>query len=432
MKYFFTIFFIGTTIVLGAQSYTSYFTGNSTNITTTPQGGVCLMGGASEHDGAMRWFLNRADGGDVLVLRASGSDGYQNYFYSELGVSINSVETIVFNQASAANDPDLHTKIEQAEAIWFAGGDQWNYISHWRNTPIASLINEAIQDRNIVIGGTSAGMAILGSHYFSAQNGTITSSAALSNPYDNRVQVDSTSFLQVPFLEGVVTDTHYDAPVRKGRHLVFLARALTDYGIEARGIACNEYTGVCIDENGLARVFGEYPTFPEAAFFLQVNCELSDFSPENCSPNNPLQWNRDGAAVKVYKAFGTSDGTNTFDLSDWKTGNGGTWEHWSASLGFFIDGSGTPINCTVVSVEELVDEVRITISPNPIQGRFNLEATQEIRSVKIFDIKGKLLLSKEQLSGTSLQVDSTHLPSGVLYLEVQTKSGATQQKIIKQ
>ena len=50
-----------------AQGYTSYFTGNATDVVTSPQGGVCLMGGAGEDDNAMAWFLERVDGGDVLV-----------------------------------------------------------------------------------------------------------------------------------------------------------------------------------------------------------------------------------------------------------------------------------------------------------------------------------------------------------------------------
>ena len=90
---------------LFAQNYTSYFTGNTTDIVTTPTRGICLMGGASEYDDAMRWFLNRANGGDVLVLRASGADGYNAYFYTDLGVTLNSVETIVFNNANASTDP---------------------------------------------------------------------------------------------------------------------------------------------------------------------------------------------------------------------------------------------------------------------------------------------------------------------------------------
>jgi len=94
------------------------------------------MGGASEDDNAMTWFLQQANGGDILVLRTSGSDGYNNYMYSELSAGVNSVETIVFNNSSASNESYIHQKIQQAEAIWFAGGDQWNYISYWRKAPL--------------------------------------------------------------------------------------------------------------------------------------------------------------------------------------------------------------------------------------------------------------------------------------------------------
>ncbi|MFN3875490.1 MAG: hypothetical protein ACK4L7_06225 [Flavobacteriales bacterium] len=65
-----------------AQTYAGYFTGSTTDLVTAPQGGLCLMGGATESDPAMVWFLQRAAGGDVLVLRASGSDGYNDHFYS--------------------------------------------------------------------------------------------------------------------------------------------------------------------------------------------------------------------------------------------------------------------------------------------------------------------------------------------------------------
>ena len=87
-----------------SQPYTTYFTGSSMDVIASPEGGVCLMGGATEDDEAMKWFLNRADGGDVLVLRTSGSDGYNDYMYSQLGITLNSVETIVFNGTFAVND----------------------------------------------------------------------------------------------------------------------------------------------------------------------------------------------------------------------------------------------------------------------------------------------------------------------------------------
>lgn len=327
------------------QSYLSYFIGNSVDKITNPDGGVCLMGGSVENDEAMKWFIKRANGGDVLVLRASGSDGYNNYLFSDLGVELNSVESIVFKDSIASYDPYIQQRVQQAEAIWMAGGDQWNYVSYWRNSPIDSLINDGIKNRNIVIGGTSAGMAVQGGFYFSARNNTVTSATALANPYDERITVDSADFIQNNYLLDVVTDTHYGQRNRKGRHLTFLARILVDAGFKAKGIACNERTAVCIDYKGIARVYGSFPDYKTTAYFIQPNCELEDFQPENCTPNTPLHWNIDGKAIKVYAVDGTMDGTKYFDLSDWKTGQGGRWGNWYVDRGTLIEETGTPIDC---------------------------------------------------------------------------------------
>lgn len=337
----FNLFFLG----LGAQSYTSYLTGSNTDMKTDPAGGVCLMGGASENDAAMRWFLQRAKGGDILVIRASGSDGYNDYLFSELGVPVNSVETIVFHNEQAAFDSYVQAKIQQAEAIWMAGGNQWKYVSYWRNTPVDSLINLAIRDRNIVIGGTSAGMAIQGGVYFSAENGTITSPLALANPYDDKIKIDSSRFIQNDYLGEVITDTHYDARNRKGRHASFLARMITDYGMRAKGIACDEYTAVCIDKDGIARVFGGHPQYNDNVYFIQTNCELKVPNPETCVPNQVLHWDLNGEALKVYRVKGTPSGSYTFDLKDWSTGQGGSWLHWSIRNGVFLESPGTQISC---------------------------------------------------------------------------------------
>lgn len=67
--------------------------------------------------------------------------------YSQLGVVVNSVQTIVFNQAAASFDPYVIRQLANAEALWFAGGDQWDYVSYWKNTPIDSTINYLINTK---------------------------------------------------------------------------------------------------------------------------------------------------------------------------------------------------------------------------------------------------------------------------------------------
>lgn len=391
------------------------------------------MGGATESDPAMRWFLQRASGGDVLVLRASGSNGYNNYLYNELGVSVNSVETIVFNIAAAANEEYIHQKIKQAEAIWFAGGDQWRYISYWRNTTIGRLINEAIQDRNIVIGGTSAGMAILGEIYFSAQNGTITSAQALSNPYDPKMAVDSAFFLDVPYLQNTITDTHYDSRSRKGRHITFLARMVQDFGIEARGIACEEYTAVCIDENGIARVFGNHPQNDDNAFFIQVNCELAASGPEHCSPGESLTWDRQGVAVKTYQLKGTPLGQNTFNLQDWTSGAGGSWQRWYVKDGIFLEKSSEAPNCLPVNTDHPTDQGRLQLFPNPGNEQLHIKMlSQEIKAISLLDSQARPLLVKRGTLGNVATLSIADISPGIYFLHVSTKAGNWTRKWIKQ
>ena len=79
------------------------------------------------------------------------------------------------------------------------------------------------------------------------------------------------------YLEHVVTDTHYDDPDRRGRQVAFLAHLATDQGHRFWGIAAEEYTAVCVDTAGIARVFGGYPQDQDFAYFLQITCEATNY-----------------------------------------------------------------------------------------------------------------------------------------------------------
>jgi cyanophycinase-like exopeptidase len=386
MKYVIFLFFFYS-IKIFSQNYTSYFTGNPTDLLTNPKGGICLMGGASEDDNAMKWFLEGANGGDVLVLRATGADGYNDYLFSSLGINVNSVETIVCNNANASSDSYVISKINQAEAIWFAGGNQWTYISYWRNSPVSQAINQAIQERNIVIGGTSAGMAIQGKYYFSAENGTVTSNTATANPFASSVTVDSTSFIQHEILQNVITDTHFDNPDRKGRLVSFLSRIYLDYGVSGYAIACDEYTAVCIDTTGHARVFGGYPNYDDNAYFVQVNCELTNQAPEVCSPGNALTWNHNGQAIKAIQIKGDAAGSNTFDLNLWETTSTGIWYNWSVLNGVFQESIGIDPNCLGLGLtEESNLNIEVDCYPNPVVSILSIKGPPA-------NFKGKIVIS---------------------------------------
>lgn len=324
---------------LSGQTHTTWRLGSPTSIDVTPTFGVCLMGGGSEHPAAAAWFLERANGGDVVVLRTSGADGYNAFFYEELGVPINSVTTIRFEAPEAAESPDVLAALAEAEAVWIAGGDQSEYLDYWAGTALEAALQDLVSSRQGAIGGTSAGMAVLGEGIFGAGAGTVYSDEALEDPFNPWMDVQWQSFLDVPGLRSVITDTHYDDPDRRGRHVAFMARLAADGATSMPlGIACDEYTAVCIDAEGLARCFGDWPQYDDFVYFLRPTCEHPGI-PESCEPGEALAWgSAEEPALAVWRAAASSEGTASFDLSAWNAGGTdgeGTWESW------WVPGDGT-------------------------------------------------------------------------------------------
>jgi cyanophycinase len=170
------------------------------------------------------------------------------------------VATLIIPAREAALAPEAARTIRQAEAIFIAGGDQSNYINFWTDTPVQSALNDAIA-RGVPIGGTSAGLAVLGEFVYSAQNDlpngpNLTSAAALANPFHNQITITK-NFLQIAPLRSVITDSHFSSRDRLGRTLVFLARILqTGDSKIARGIGIDEHTAVLLQPDGSATVSG--------------------------------------------------------------------------------------------------------------------------------------------------------------------------------
>ncbi len=417
-----------------AQSYTSFFTGDKKDIITNSKGACVLMGGATENDNAMKWFLSHSDGGDVVVLRASGSDGYNTYIYSDLGVKVNSVETILFNSVLASYDPYVINQIRNAEALWIAGGDQWNYFSFWKGTPIDTAINYLINEKHVPVGGTSAGMAIMGSIINTAQNGGVTSEGALGDPYNDYVTISNAPFINEPHLKNVITDTHYDNPDRKGRHIAFIARAMKDYGVAAKGIACDEYTAICIEENGMARVFGDYPSKEDFAYFIQPNCAMPNEA-EVCNSGQPLTWDRSQQAIKVYKVPGTASGQNTFDLNEWLKGSGGSWENWCITKGVLqINTSGSEPNCTPVSTNNLSGEDKLLkIYPSTTNDVVTVSTSQNINWHSLAIINGLgIEIHRVDNPNAVTQINVADWARGLYFVKLSDASSQSVGKFVKE
>jgi len=296
--------------------------GDTTDVVSKTSGGSVLMGGGTDVDAAFQWMIGRSGGGNVVVIRASGTDDYNPYIDS-LG-KVSSVETLKIDSRALANNDTVARYIHNAEMLFIAGGDQSNYMKYWKGTKTMAAINYLLNVKHVPVGGTSAGCAIMGGFYYSGEFESITAKQALSNPYDTLLRVYDNDLLHAPFLKHVITDQHYVTRSRQGRHVAFLSRIITDKNVYADGIAADEKTAVCIDDKGKAIVLGK-----SKAYFLITDPKKS---PELCAPGKPLNWNRNQQAIKVYELPGSeSDNNNgSFDVCTFNTtkAHGGKWYWW--------------------------------------------------------------------------------------------------------
>ncbi len=261
--------------------------GNSADSTATPTGGIALMGGGAQQDPAFKFLCQRANGGDFLILRADTEDDYAKKVNEEIKTicPLNSVATIVFADREDSDDPKVAKIIGEAESIFLAGGDQSNYVRFWQDTPVQDALNRYIAAGK-PIGGSSAGLAILGEFSFASMIDTIHSPDALGDPYGSKVTI-TREFLNIPILADTITDTHFVKRDRLGRLLVFMARILQDgWAKQVRAIAVEENVAVLVDPNGTAHVVGDGP-----AYFLEATR-----APEVCAHREPLTF--DGIKVQ--------------------------------------------------------------------------------------------------------------------------------------
>jgi cyanophycinase-like exopeptidase len=243
----------------------TYVNGTLVQSTKPTVGGpaVLLMGGGTEVDKAFTGFAYPLiNGGDIVVLRISGTDGYQTYMYNDLVAMLpaaqqaalqpNSVMTMIVDTPAKANSDYVVDAVSKANMIWIAGGDQSAYTQAWRGTGLQAAVLAAY-NRGAVIGGTSAGMVVNGEWLYDPGATTAATSAeAVANPYRDSMII-TTDFFRLPLEYNLVPEPHFVTRDRMGRLLAFMARIRQDARSSlVYGVGLDEGTSLFIDKNGLS------------------------------------------------------------------------------------------------------------------------------------------------------------------------------------
>ena len=298
---------------------TRYSSGSTVDAQPRLHGPVLILdGGGSGPDEPYQEAIDRVRGCtscdrklDVVILRASGGDGYNDYFMKMHGV--NSVVSFVITDRASSSRPDVVETVRRAEIVFFAGGDQCNYIRWIKGTPVEAAV-KSVHRRGGAIGGTSAGLAIQGEIVYDAcPDQSATAEGVLHDPFSVDVSL-SRGFFDWPSMRDVITDTHFMKRDRMGRLLVFLARALAERQ-ESRliGFGVNEGAIALMDRDGKAVVYGKGP----------VNVIVADHPAQVLEKGKPLTYR--GFKIWHFDAGQTIDvrhlpasGYKTIDVIDGK------------------------------------------------------------------------------------------------------------------
>lgn len=159
---------------------------------------------------------------------------------------------------------------------------------------------------HLLLGGTSAGLAIQGEFACSAQGykpdgPDLYSPLALADPWNPQVTI-ARGFLDIPPLKGTITDAHFGKRDRMGRLLVFMARILDSGAVTAvKGIASTNTPQYCLSPMARAASW---------ARVLLISCALKK--------TRDLQERRAPHLQQYFcERLKASD---KFDLTDWQGG----------------------------------------------------------------------------------------------------------------
>ncbi len=224
--------------------------------TDPPAVRLMLHGGGAEEDEVYERFVAAAGYGHIVTLGAVPDPGtypdllFWDGYFVELGAA--SAETINTESADDAEDAAVVAALDAADGVYVRGGDQSRYLEHWEDTALHAALAEA-WDRGAVVGGSSAGCAILGERIYDARVGGVAAWEALLDPYDPTITFSDDLLGALP---RVITDTHFTERGRLGRLAVFLERWKLDGAANPLGIGVDPMTALFVSSDGTAEVVG--------------------------------------------------------------------------------------------------------------------------------------------------------------------------------
>lgn len=220
------------------------------------QGWVCAEGGGISDSGpwtdeVFGWMVEKGNRGPVVLIGAVPLErDSRPATFERLGAK--SARSLVVTQENA-DSREVYDTIASASVVFIRGGDQGRYVGWWKGTKTEEAIH-AVYKKGGVVGGTSAGCAVLGGVTYDALKNSLLPLQILADARHENLSLTKRFLGLVP---GVIFDTHFSERGRLPRLAVFLAAAKQDYATTIIGLGVDPRTAVCVGPDGMGHVLGE-------------------------------------------------------------------------------------------------------------------------------------------------------------------------------
>jgi cyanophycinase len=194
------------------------------------RGALVIVGGGGFPESARDEFVRLAGGKDkakvVVIPTASAAaddpaeaDGFLERWKA---AGVESVRLLHTRDRKTADDPEFTKPLAEATAVWFSGGDQNRIVAAYRGTLVEKELRKLL-DRGGVIGGTSAGAAVMSDLMIEGGNPQAKTGPGLG------------------LLPGVVVDQHFTERKRQPR-----LRGVLEANPGYAGLGIDEGTAVVV------------------------------------------------------------------------------------------------------------------------------------------------------------------------------------------
>lgn len=240
--------------VTSASAMERHLAGDRTLPTTkTPAPGLLLMAAGEPNPEGVRWFLDRAAHGHIVVLQAAAADTDSKPPQEWLDGAA-SVETFRFSGRADAEQPQMLASLQKADGIYIADAPISRYLELWRGTAVEKLLQAHVLAGK-PLAGTEAGLTVQDEALRDTMVDGRRCAAQRSCGSPERDRVPG-NLLDLPWLRGVVTDDsrHGGAPLERLLDRVAQAREQAK-DPPTRGLAMDRGTALAIGPDGRSQVF---------------------------------------------------------------------------------------------------------------------------------------------------------------------------------